>query len=129
LEHEVEILVRIPEAHSLLAGSHQGLTVITPDLTRITIPFQLPSSSTKLIKLFFLPRIPHSEINPYGLMFDDGKVVFVAVSGLNEKSCVVEDPKRAVKGLEKGTLENGEKVVDAFMDDKTSSVHILSECS
>jgi len=129
LDHDVDLLLRIPETHSLLAATATAITVISPSLKTCTIPIARPAKNASLVRIFFLPRVPHTEISVYGLVFDNGEVVFAGVKGADEDTCSGEDARRGKKSLSEKTLAKGEKVVDAFMDDKSMVLHLLSEQS
>lgn len=125
LDHRVDLLLRIPETHSMLAASSTGLTVISSQLKTTSIPIVSPKSS-HLLRVFFLPRLPQTEIFVYALLFDDGSVTFTGVKGADDETCTGEDARRATKTLPAKTLAEGEQVVNAFMDDKTLVVHLLT---
>ena len=127
MEHQVDLLLRIPETHSLLAASSAGLTVISSELKTTLIPVTRPNKSSRLVRVFFLPRVPHTEIFVYGLLFDDGSVTFTGIKGADDEACTSEDARRATKSLPAKTLSKGEKVVNAHIDDKTLVVHLLSK--
>lgn len=130
LTHTIDILVRIPESHSMLVASSSGLSVVSSDLTATPIEFEKPSKTSQLIKVLFLGRIfsSGSQVVNCGLVFDNGQVAFISIKGVDEEQdCgLAEGLVRDTKSLPAKTLCKGEKVADAFMDDKTLNVHFLT---
>lgn len=60
-------------------------------------------------------------------MYSKGDVIFVGVNGVNEEISELGDAGMAGRGLSGGVLRAGEEIEDAFLDEMSMIVHLLSK--